>query len=35
MKRSKYLLLCLGCGGLLLQSGCITDLILIVAPLIV
>ncbi len=35
MKRSKYLLFCLASGGLLLQAGCITDLILLVAPLIV
>ena len=35
MKRSKYILLGLACGGLLLQAGCITDLILVVAPLVV
>ncbi len=35
MKNSKYLLLSLASGGLLLQAGCITDLILFVAPLIV
>ncbi len=35
MKRSKYLLLGLACGGLLLQASCITDLILFVAPLVV
>ena len=35
MKRSKYILLGLACGGLLLQASCITDLILFVAPLVV
>jgi hypothetical protein len=35
MKRSKYILLCLAGGGFLLQAGCITDLITLVAPFIV
>ena len=34
MKRSRYFLMCLTSGGLLLQAGCITDLITLVAPLI-